>query len=245
MALQITFNTDGLTLDEATALVRLLDTVAPGTLAAVAYPAAQPVTVAVKPDEARGLYADDEDDAPTDPAVVFGDGPLPFGATSAPAPEPGAAPAVAGVEVDVTGLPWDARIHAGTKRQNADGKWTAKKGVHEETVRVVTDQLRANMAAPAAVPPPPPPPAPAAPIVPPPPLATPAAAVNPTMTGPQMFAALMAKVTAAQTAGKLATEQLNAIVAGVGLSATSALMMRPDLIPTVEAQVDALVAAAG
>jgi hypothetical protein len=185
---------------------------------------------------------------------------------------------VAGVEVDVTGLPWDARIHAGTKRQNADGKWTAKKGVHEETVRVVTEQLRANMAAP--VPAPPaltgpqmfgqimaragdmtdeqrkamvigvglpavPPVSAAAPIVPPPPLATPAAAVNPTMTGPQMFAALMAKVTAAQTAGKLATEQLNAIVAGVGLSATSALMMRPDLIPTVEAQVDALVAAAG
>jgi len=244
MALQITFNTDGLTLDEATALARLLDTVAPGTLAAAVSRQTsvetQAVTVAVEPDETG-----DEDDAPTDPAVVFGNGPLPFGATSAPAPEPVAGPAVAGVEVDVTGLPWDARFHAGTKRQNADGKWTAKKGVHEETVRVVTDQLRANMAAPAAVPPPPPPPAPAAPIVPPPPLATPAAAVNPSMTGPQMFAALMAKVTAAQTAGKLATEQLNAIVAGVGLSATSALMMRPDLIPTVEAQVDALVAAAG
>lgn len=36
------------------------------------------------------------------------------------------------VELDKNGIPWDERIHAGTKRKNADGTWSMKKGVDKE-----------------------------------------------------------------------------------------------------------------
>lgn len=36
------------------------------------------------------------------------------------------------VELDKKGIPWDERIHAGTKRKNADGTWSLKKGVDKE-----------------------------------------------------------------------------------------------------------------
>lgn len=36
------------------------------------------------------------------------------------------------VELDKNGIPWDERIHAGTKRKNADGSWSLKKGVDKE-----------------------------------------------------------------------------------------------------------------
>lgn len=37
-----------------------------------------------------------------------------------------------GIELDKNGIPWDERIHAGTKRKNADGTWSLKKGVDKE-----------------------------------------------------------------------------------------------------------------
>lgn len=36
------------------------------------------------------------------------------------------------VELDKNGIPWDERIHAGTKRKNADRTWSLKKGVDKE-----------------------------------------------------------------------------------------------------------------
>ena len=45
-------------------------------------------------------------------------------------------------ELDSAGLPWDERIHAGTKRQNADGSWTLKKGVDKELVAQVIEELK-------------------------------------------------------------------------------------------------------
>lgn len=80
-------------------------------------------------------------------------------APTAPAPRPGAwaaAPTVpaapespaGGVELDADGLPWDERIHAGTKRKNADGRWTAKRGINDpDFVPRVVAQLRAQMVA--------------------------------------------------------------------------------------------------
>jgi hypothetical protein len=63
------------------------------------------------------------------------------------APAPQASPA-GGVELDADGLPWDERIHAGTKRKNADGRWTGKKGINDPDLRPrVIAQLRAQMAA--------------------------------------------------------------------------------------------------
>ena len=56
-----------------------------------------------------------------------------------------------GVDLDAKGFPWDNRIHAGTKRKNADGSWTAKRGVDPALVAQVEAELRQVMgAAPAA-----------------------------------------------------------------------------------------------
>ena len=35
------------------------------------------------------------------------------------------------VERDTDGLPWDARIHAGTRGRNTDGRWKARKGLND------------------------------------------------------------------------------------------------------------------
>lgn len=42
---------------------------------------------------------------------------------------------------DKNGLPWDERIHAGTKALNADGTWKKRRGVDDATVAVVTAEL--------------------------------------------------------------------------------------------------------
>jgi hypothetical protein len=96
--------------------------------------------------------------SPTAPAAPQGFGLAPL-ASPAPAlqlvaseaaPAAPAAPAshADGVEVDTDGLQWDERIHAGTKRKNADGRWTAKRGINDpDLVPRVVAQLRAQMAA--------------------------------------------------------------------------------------------------
>ena len=71
-------------------------------------------------------------------------------ATSAPPPPvpvppapsaPAASPSPAGV--DSTGLPWDERIHSGTKAVNADGTWRARRGLNNPAlVKEVEAQLR-------------------------------------------------------------------------------------------------------
>lgn len=50
----------------------------------------------------------------------------------------------AGVELDASGLPWHADIHASTKTKTAKGIWTKRKGVDDATVARVTAQLRAS-----------------------------------------------------------------------------------------------------
>lgn len=50
------------------------------------------------------------------------------------------------VELDASGLPHDPRIHAGTKRKNADGTWTKKKGLNDASlIARVEAELRATL----------------------------------------------------------------------------------------------------
>lgn len=108
-------------------------------------------------------------------AVLNGEAPQPEPAAEAPKPEPAeavntaeapaptpepvpqavetaadvaTAPGAAGVDLDADGLPWDARIHAGTKTKKADGKWKAKRNVDPELVKQVEAELRQVMAIP-------------------------------------------------------------------------------------------------
>lgn len=62
-----------------------------------------------------------------------------------PVPSAPAAPAAQAslAELDKNGLPWDERIHAGTKAKNADGSWRQRRGLNDEgLVKRVEAELR-------------------------------------------------------------------------------------------------------
>jgi hypothetical protein len=212
------------------------------------------------------------------PAAAFGVPPVPLvvstpaiaaGAIVAPPPPantapitttPGVASSVAGVDLDAKGFPWDNRIHAGTKRKNADGSWTAKRGVDPALVAAVEAQLRQVMgAAPAplaqgvapaptgAVPQPvAPPPAPvpvagAAPSMPAAPSAAPAGEVP--ADARQQFVGLVGRASAAIQGQKVTPAEVNQICADSGIPALPLLANRLDLVATVASRIDALIAA--
>ncbi len=54
--------------------------------------------------------------------------------------------------IDKNGLPWDERIHAGTKALNADGTWKKRRGVDDATVASVTAELSGTTSTPAPTP---------------------------------------------------------------------------------------------
>lgn len=61
---------------------------------------------------------------------------------------------------DKNGLPWDERIHAGTKALNADGTWKKRRGVDDATIAAVTAELTGAAPEPTPVPSPAPQPEP-------------------------------------------------------------------------------------
>lgn len=161
------------------------------------------------------------------------------------------------VERDKHGLPWDERIHAGTKTKNTDGAWKKKKNVNEATVASVEAQLRAMPQSAAPLPPslpqsvpptlpgvPPQPPAalpPSASALPGVPSGVPLAPSVPvpgmpggsTASGPDTFEALMIRITAATANGLLPTTATSAACAAVGLPNIMALEQNPAFVPIV------------
>lgn len=138
---------------------------------------------------------------------------------------------------DADGLPWDARIHAGTRALVADGTWRKRRGVDEAVVAQVEAELRALVAVqPPADPaevfkpadaPPPPPPAPPAPVAPPPPPAAAAAG------DPATFAELMVWLSPRLAAKSVTHEQVRAAAVDAGLASVENLLARPDLVGAV------------
>ena len=194
--------------------------------------------------------------------------PAPPAPTTAPAALIAAPPTespVGGVELDKHGLPWDARIHAGTKRKNADGSWTAKRGVDPALVVQVEAELRQVMGATGA--PLAPVPTPAAPIAPvaasvPQVIAPPAPAVAPpaapapvagaapsaapgevSADARQQFVGLVGRASAAIQGGKVTQAEVNQCCADSGIPALPLLANRLDLVASVAANIDALIAA--
>lgn len=171
--------------------------------------------------------------------------PAPSSAPAAAAQSAPAAPAasVAGAELDCNGLPWDARIHGksadGGKPKNADGSWRQRRNLLPDVKTTVEVELRALVALNAGATPasnvPPPPPGVVAPPAPPAP--PPASAVNP--LGP-----LLAKIAPHFASGKLTPQQADAVAVKHGLQNLSQLVLTPNLVPAVEADLDALIAAA-
>lgn len=113
---------------------------------------------------------------------------------AAPTPVTPSVPTTDVIEFDKNNIPWDERIHAGTKRKNADGTWSMKKGVDKDLYAQIFAELKAQYAdtaapvAPTAPAVPTPPAPPAKPGVPTPP-APPAPPKAPEATGPTVQAA--------------------------------------------------------
>lgn len=174
---------------------------------------------------------------------------------SAP-PAPAAPAAIA--ELDKNGLPWDVRIHADTKSKNQDGTWRYRRGVKDEVIRPVEEELRRIMGAvpqetepvemsasgemsvpvaPTAVPVPPAPPVPSAPEAP--------------DTATDDFHGLAHIVTKAIAAKTLTQAQVADVLKQIGaehgceLPHLGALLTRTDLVAVARTKIQALVAAGG
>jgi hypothetical protein len=135
--------------------------------------------------------------------------------------------------LDADGIPWDARIHAGTKtRLKANNTWKLKPGIDKALVDQVRAELTGVQAAVAVPAPPAPTLADAAAVsatlqAPPPP---------PAPAGPTNFAELIKEVTTRITAGQMTPDQVNGAVAAVTggqLTMCNQLAARQDLIPAV------------
>ena len=162
--------------------------------------------------------------------------PAPPSAPAAAVPAAPAAPASpAGIEVDADGLPWDARIHAGGRAKNADGRWRQRRGLNDAALKArVEAELRQAMGAAVSVP------SvalggPNAPVA-PPTAPVPAAPAAPSEEPAPQF---LARVGGMLASGALTQERLAAALATVGLSTMAQLVVAPALIPAVRAQIDA------
>jgi hypothetical protein len=192
----------------------------------VNYPSAEIEQPAEIPAFAEYVEADDADEAPDE---VF----TPAHATPAVAPT--------GVTLDTAGLPWDARIHTGSRAMNADGSWRRKRGVDEATIATVEGELKALMSVPVEpasnvlpfTPAPPPPPAePVAVAAPPPPPPT------------DPFIGLIERISSLVGAKAITMEQAQAAIVAAGGVSLPLMVSRPDLIPQVLSAINALVTAA-
>lgn len=149
---------------------------------------------------------------------------------------------------DSAGVPWDARIHAGTQTMKQDATWKQKKGVDPAYVAQVLAEIGSAPvnaaplvpAAPATVPP--------IPGVP----GAPAAALSPAVPstpapGPVgvSFRGVMAKMNAAVSAGKFAKGDVDAMLNSIGIAHDAiAKLVLPAELTNLQA-FDALLTAGG
>lgn len=142
-------------------------------------------------------------------------------------------------DLDTNGIPWDERIHSGTKKQNKDGTWARRRNTDDAVYEQVMAELKAahvalvgdgqapegdsaasafGTQAPPAVPVPPAPPAAAAPPAPAPAPAPPAAAVD------VSFPAIMRTVTELQRDGKIDRTGVNEVLGQMGVASIGLLV---------------------
>jgi hypothetical protein len=174
--------------------------------------------------------------SPIAPAVseVFAATPTSDASPSA-STNPVPAAAATGLVLDAKGLPWDARIHAGSKTQNADGSWRQRRNLNDPAlVSRVEAELRAAMNVGAQ-----------------PSTAQPATTVDtgvssassiptpPTTSGQLDFAGFMKWYVPLVTAQAITVEQTAEILKTIPLASITMLGVRPDLIPQVKAAIEA------
>ena len=142
---------------------------------------------------------------------------------SAPAPTAPVAPTNPAVtERDTRNLPWDKRIHSETKAKNADGTWRKKRGTADTFMQQVERELLGAVTAPAA---------------PPLPAGADAGAL------PTTFEAATSLFAPHMMSGKITNLAMASALGKVMLANWGQLKDRPDLIPTVAAELMPLIAA--
>jgi hypothetical protein len=148
------------------------------------------------------------------------------------------AAAATGLVLDGKGLPWDARIHAGSKTQNADGSWRQRRNLNDPAlVTRVEAELRsalsvgtsyaqtevlATSASPAIA---------SSSSIPTPPASAQAGQLD--------FAGFMKWYVPLVTAQAITVEQTAEILKTIPLASITMLGVRPDLIPQVKAAIEA------
>jgi len=198
--------------------------------------------------------ADPSRTAPVDTQAhtLAGSAPLP------PVPQPGtpvntAAPQSPNhAEVDSKGMPWDERIHSSSRAKVAGGTWKYKRGVSEEEVKRVENELHNPSLEELFTAP-----VPGSGIVPPPPVGGIAALSG--ATGPvtnvgmatsepdlrKEFAQLMIRVAQAKHDGKITAEEVTAALAAHAVPSLPMLSTKLDLVPSVAAAIDEIIASRG
>ena len=139
------------------------------------------------------------------------------------------------MQLDKNNLPWDSRIHAGTKALLADGAWRYKQGVDRaELVPQVEEELRKLMAATAETDAPPPETeAVATTTTTPPPLAADSDA-------PTTFPAFLKAVSGLIGAGATTMVAVNEVINNHGIASIQLVNARADLIPNIWAELVAI-----
>jgi len=108
----------------------------------------QPTVVVSEPASGIGSDIEDDEDYPQ-LADLFKDAPqteVPAGMGKVNASALNTQTQVTGVDVDASGLPWDGRIHASTKKKTAKGMWKAKRNVDPALTKQVESELAQVMA---------------------------------------------------------------------------------------------------
>jgi len=189
-------------------------------------------------------------EAPEAPAVETAAPEAPE-APEAPVAEQPAAPAA---ELDKDNLPWDGRIHASSKKQNADGRWKKRRGISVEEIQKVEDELKALMAIPAGAAPEAPEAPAAAPEAPEAPTTAPEAPEAPAAapdapeapaapaSSPTTFPEFLKATSKLIVDKKTTVEAVNAICAKKGIQTMHLVGRREDLIPELWAEISNAIA---
>lgn len=147
--------------------------------------------------------------------------------------------------VDVTGCPWDARIHSSTKSKCQDGTWKRKKGISDVLYHQVMAELNPPPPNTGSLPEPPMCDRNIGVALPPPP--RPPVINEPVTTGMPLaemtFGKLMKSIIQWQTAGKLNEDYLNYVLSGKGLQGIEQIVAasekQPGLIPEIFSKLEA------
>lgn len=170
---------------------------------------------------------------------------------------------VTGIDLDAAGLPWDDRIHSGSRAKNADGTWRQKRGVNDvdfvkrvevelrqrvtpaltggEAADVLNGQFVPPVPEPLPVPTPPPfvpsavPSAPPVSTIPTAPVSA-GAAMAASHSENVTFPQFMNRATQALAAKTLSVDKFNGTLKAHGVENTMMLSQRPDLVPVIYAE---------